>query len=628
MMMEKYVSLLKEKCGKDNYEKLLVLNNPEVELFIAKYVELCNPRSVFVRTDSKQDVSYIRDKAMELKEEIPLAIEGHSAHLDGYFDQGRDKEQTKFLVTKDMDLGSGLNSIEREQGLKEVHSLLKNIMDDKEMFVLFLCLGPVNSDFSIYGVQITDSSYVGHSEDILYRPAYEAFKKYGRDIDFFKYVHSAGELENNVSKNVKNRRIYTDFIENKVYSVNTQYAGNTLGLKKLSLRLAIRKAGMESNWLSEHMFVMAVHGPDKRKTYFTGAFPSFCGKTSTCMVAGETIIGDDIAYLRKRNGKVFAVNVERGIFGIVKSVNSQDDPLIYKALTTPGEVIFSNILVKDGTPYWLGYDGEVPQDGINFSGEWSKGKKDAKSNEIPHAHANARYTVKLDTLANCDSELENPDGVEVKGIIYGGRDSDTWPPVFESFDWKHGVITIGASLESETTAATLGQQGVRKFNIMANMDFLSIPVGKYINNHLDFASDLKGSCTIFGVNYFLRDKKGEYLTGMHYKRVWLKWMEMRVHGEVDAIKTPIGYLPKYDDLKSLFKEVLGHDYSTKEYLEEFTLRIPENTAKIKRIEEIYKTKVLDTPKVVLESLAEQKKRFEEARKKYGDYVKPMDFLKK
>ncbi len=621
-MMERYVKLLKEKSGQKNYEKLLVLNNPEIEYFIAKYAELCNAASVFVRTDCSEDIQYIRNKAKEQKEEIPLSIDGHTAHFDGYFDQGRDKECTKFLVTKDMNLGQGLNSIDREKGLKEIHQLLNNSMSGKEMFVLFLCLGPVNSDFSIYGIQLTDSAYVAHSEDILYRPAYEAFKKNGSDIDFFKYVHSAGALENNVSKNVEEKRIYTDFIENKVYSINTQYAGNTLGLKKLSLRLTIRKAGEENDWLSEHMFIMGVYGPNNRKTYFTGAFPSFCGKTSTCMVVGENIVGDDIAYLRKREGKAFGVNVERGIFGIIKNVNSKDDPLIWEALTNPGEIIFSNILVKNGISFWDGDGKDIPEEGVNFSGKWFKGKKDDKGNQIPYSHPNARYTIKLETLKNCDSELENSKGVEIRGIIYGGRDSDTWPPVFESFNWRHGVITIGASLESETTAATLGERGVRKFNIMANLDFLSIPIGKYIKNHLDFAKDLNTPCLIFGVNYFLKDANGDYLTGMHDKRIWLKWMELRVHNEVEAIKTPIGLFPKYEDLRRLFKDILNKDYTQEDYLKQFTVRIPENLAKIERIVKIYKTEVPDTPAILFEIIDEQKARLQNIKIKYGNYVPP------
>ena len=611
-MEGKSMKLLKAKCGSENYRKLADLNNPQLEAFIAEYVELCNPGSVFVRTDSPEDIHYIREKTIELKEENRLSIDGHTVHFDGYFDQARDKENTRFLVSGGMDLGSDINSVEREEGLREIRTLAKNIMEGKELFVLFLCLGPVDSDFSIYAVQLTDSSYVAHSEDILYRGAYGVFRKEGAGIDFFKYVHSAGQLENGVSKDVEKRRVYIDFADSLVYSVNTQYAGNTIGLKKLSLRLAIRKAD-EEKWLAEHMFIMGVEGTGGRQTYFAGAFPSFCGKTATCMVQGESIVGDDIAYLRKRGKGVFAVNVERGIFGIIKNVNSQDDPLIFRALNTPGEAIFSNVLVKDGVPYWQGIEKDVPEAGMSFSGEWFKGKVDKKGEQIPYAHANARYTIRLNSLKNCDPALEDPAGVRIKGVIYGGRDSDTWPPLFESFDWAHGVITVAASLESETTAATLGKEGVRKFNPMANLDFLSVPTGKYIQNHLDFIKDLAASPRIFGVNYFLKDKNGDFLTGMQDKRVWLKWMELRVHGEAETVKTALGLFPEYEALKRLFKEVLDKDYTEEDYRRQFTLRVPENIAKIDRILKIYRTKVFDAPPVLFEVLEEQKRRLTEVK---------------
>jgi phosphoenolpyruvate carboxykinase (GTP) len=608
--MKNYIDLIKAKCNQKNYEKIASLNNPKVINFIGEYVELCNPSSIFVRTDSKEDAEYIKQKALEQKEETSLATEGHTIHFDGPGDPARDKENTKFLITKDLNLGAGINATERDKGLEEIQDLLKNSMQGKEMFVLFLCLGPINSDFSIYAVQITDSTYVCHSEDILYRPSYEVFKTNGSDIEFFKYVHSAGEQENNVSKNIDKRRIYIDVLENIVYSVNTQYAGNTVGLKKLSLRLAIRKSDKEG-WLSEHMFLMGVNGPKNRKTYFTGAFPSACGKTSTCMVKGNTIVGDDIAYLRKKDKKIMAVNVERGIFGIIRDVKADDDPLIWEILTTPGDVIFSNILIKDGIPYWQNDGRTPPNEGINISGKWHKGKINEDGEQIPFAHPNARYTIKLEGLKNCDPELENPNGVEVKGIIYGGRDSDTWPPVFQSFDWNHGVITMGASLESETTSATLGQEGVRKFNLMANVDFLSIPIRKYIENHLNFTKDIDKVPVIFGVNYFQRDKDGKDMTGMHDKRIWLKWMELKVHNEVEAIKTPIGFIPKYEDLKKLFKDILDKDYTEADYKEQFKIKPKENIAKIDRIIEIYKTKIKNAPDILFEILEKQKKRLEE-----------------
>ena len=604
--MEDY-GVLKKKCK--HFERLACLKNERMLKFVAEYVTLCNPKSVFVRTDSKEDAEYVRNKAVEAKEELRLDIPRHTAHFDGIYDQARDKENTKFLLTPDMMLEPKILSVPRDSGLDEMRDLLKDIMAGKELFVLFLCLGPVDSEFSIYAVQLTDSSYVAHSEDILYRPGYEIFKKKKGDMEFLRYVHSAGELQGHVSKNVDKRRIYIDLLKNMVYSVNTQYAGNTVGFKKLALRLAIKKADSEG-WLAEHMFVMGVHGQDNRKTYFLGAFPSFCGKTSTCMVNGETVVGDDIAYLRRTKGKIYAVNVERGIFGIIRDINKESDPLIWKALTTEDEAIFSNVLIEGNIPRWQGDNRKEASSGINYSGNWLKGKKDDDGTEIPLSHPNARYTVRLKSLKNCDTELENPRGVEVSGIVYGGRDSDTWPPVFQSFDWIHGVVTMGASLESETTAATLGKVGIRKFNLMANLDFLSIPMSKYVRNHLDFGKDIRPPL-IFGVNYFLKDEAGEYLTDIHDKYVWLKWMELRVNKEVEAIKTPIGYFPEYEDLKRLFKEVLSKDYSEDDYARCFTLREQANIAKIDRIKNIYRD-VEGIPVILFEVLEAQKERLEKS----------------
>ena len=462
----------------------------------------------------------------------------------------------------------------------------------------------------------------------MYRSGYEQFRKLGGSGKFFRFLHTAGILENGVSKDVYNRRVYIDLAEEMVYSTNTQYAGNTVGLKKLAMRLAIKRAS-EEGWLTEHMFVMGVHGPDKKRvTYFTGSFPSACGKTATAMLEGEQIIGDDIAYLRNVDGNIRAVNVEKGIFGIIQDVSEKNDPAISEALTTPSEIIFSNVLVdNDNNPRWLGDGRPSPGEGLNFSGKWSTGKKGPDDNDVPYAHKNARYTIQISELKNCDKNIENPDGVEVGGIIYGGRDSDTNMPVEQSFDWAHGILTQAATIESETTAATLGQEGVRKFNLMANLDFLSIPIGRYIQNNLDIVKGIKKPPLIFHVNYFLRGKDGKYLNGIKDKHVWVKWMELRVNGETDAIETPCGYIPKYDDLVKLFKEVLGDDYTKEQYEEQFTMRIPERLAKKVRIMDIYHTKVFDTPHVFLKAMEDQKKRLEECQKKHGDYISPFVFEK-
>jgi len=616
--------LFKERLTTENYNRLIALDNPKMHEFVADAIELTQPASVFICTDSDQDRAYIRELAIKNGEEIPLDIPGHTCHFDGYHDQARDKTKTKYLLPPGSDLGASLNSVEKKTGVEEVRSFLKGSMAGREMLVCFFCLGPIDSDFSILCIQITDSPYVAHSETILYRPGYEQFKKFGSCPDFFRFIHSEGELEGAVSKNIDKRRVYIDLKEDLVYSVNTQYGGNTIGLKKLALRLAINKASKEG-WLAEHMFVLGAHGPGGRVTYFAGAFPSACGKTSTSMLPGQTIIGDDIAYLRKKNNQVRCVNVEKGIFGIIRDVNAKDDPIIYEALISPCEVIFSNVLIDDANkPHWLGMGSELPTEGVNFSGRWHKGKIDSDGKEISPSHGNARYCLNISDLSNRDPLIDDPQGVLVGGIVYGGRDSDTWVPVEQAFSWTEGIIIKGASLESETTAATLGKEGVRAFNLMSNLDFMSIPLGCYIQNNLDFATGIVNPPLIFSVNYFLRDEDGKYLNGMADKTVWILWAELRVNGDVEAIETPTGLIPKYEDLQRLFKEHLDIQYTQADYVQQFTIRIPENLAKLDRVEKIYKDKVPDTPQILFDTFVEVRKRLKAAGDKHGDYISPFD----
>jgi phosphoenolpyruvate carboxykinase (GTP) len=626
--MDNVNQLLKQKLTAENYDKLIALKNQKMHAFIADAIKLTGPDSVFICTDSPDDIAYIREIAIKNGEEIPLNIPGHTCHFDGYNDQARDKARTKYLLPPGSELGESLNSTDKDEGVKEVRSFLKDSMNDRQMLILFWCLGPTDSDFTIPCIQITDSPYVAHSESILYRPGYEQFKKIGDSPDFFRFIHSEGELENFVSKNIEKRRVYIDLEEDLVYSVNTQYGGNTIGLKKLALRLAIQKASREG-WLAEHMFVMAVHGPADRVTYFAGAFPSACGKTSTSMLPGQTIVGDDIAYLRQKAGQVRCVNVEKGIFGIIQDVNAVDDPVIYEALNSPCEVIFSNVLIEgNNKPHWLGMGSDLPTEGINHSGKWKKGKTDSNGNEITASHKNARYCLNIPDLNNCDPMLDDPEGVPLGGIVYGGRDSDTWVPVEQAFNWKEGIIIKGAALESETTSATLGAEGVRTFNLMSNLDFLSIPLGRYIQNNLDFEKDIENPPLIFSVNYFLRDKYGKYLNGMSDKLIWLLWAELRVNDDVGAVKTPTGFIPVFEDLQKLFKDNLDREYTRDDYVEQFTIRIRENLAKLDHVGKIYKEKVPDTPQILYDTFAEARKRLKAARAEHGDNISPLDLLEK
>ena len=620
--MNPYLDALKPKLSESDYKKLCAISIPKVHEFIAKSADLCNAEHVFVCSDSPQDKAHIRQQAIAQKEETPLKIEGHTIHFDGYYDQGRDRKATKYLVPKKVFLTKALNQIDRQEGLAEVKGALRDSMTGRTMIVRFLSLGPTNSVFTILGMQCTDSWYVAHSEDLLYRSGYDVFTKSPADTNFLRVVHSAGKLtERMVSADHTNKKIYIDYMDNTIYSVNTQYAGNSIGFKKLAFRLAIRKANTEG-WLAEHMMLVGIHGPNNRKTYFAGAFPSACGKTSTAMLPGENILGDDIAYIREIDGVARAVNVEAGIFGIIKDVNPRDDALIYKVLHSPGEIIFSNVLVKDGTPYWLGMEKETPKEGVNYSGDWHEGKKDKEGKEITLAHKNARYAVRLSAVENCDPELENPNGVEVRGMLYGGRDARAYVPVQQSYSWEHGIVAYGASLETETTFATVGKEGVPEINMMSIQDFISIPLGKNVRNNLDFGKKVENPPIVFGVNYFLKDINGNYLNEPQDKHVWIKWMEKRVHGEVDVIETPTGQIPKYEDLKVIFKELLKKDYPKEDYIAQFTIRVQENIDKIKRVHQFYKTKVTYTPEAVFWVLNQQYERLLSAKEKYGAYISP------
>lgn len=609
----------RELFSPSEIRKIELLENENLLDFISHYVELMEPSAIFLVTDSKEDYAYIRKKSLEYGEENQLSAPNHTYHFDNYYDQARDKENTKILTPNGEKLPF-LNTVQREAGISEIEGLMKGMMRGRTMLVGFFSLGPKDSPLSMKGVQITDSYYVMHSNMMLYRTDFDYFVK-NPNTDFLRFVHSQGEVDSRkVSKNLKNRRIYFDLEGNRSLSINTQYAGNTVGLKKLAFRITIGRA-LKEGWLSEHMFLMGVKGKGNRVTYMTGAFPSACGKTSTSMVPSENIVGDDLVFIKDDAGKAKAINIENGVFGIIDGVNEEDDGTIWKVLYSDEEVIFSNVLIHNGEPYWNGMGTTIPESGENHSGNWKKGNKDAEGIEITPSHKNGRFTIKLSSLASLDKRaLDARDGVNVDGMIFGGRDSDTWPPVCEALNWNHGVINKGASIESETTAATLGKTGVRTFNAMSIMEFLSVDLGKYIENYLNFGAKLRTKPLIFAVNYFLKEN-GKFLNEKVDKAVWLKWMEKRIHGEVGAILTPIGYIPKYEDLRPIFQTVLHKEYSKEEFEEQFKIRVSKLIEKDLRIREIYKG-ISSTPREVIEEIEGEIGRLKKLQEQQGDVVSP------
>ncbi len=630
-MNPKYDALLKDKMSDASYARLTALKNQKVYDFVGEFAEHCDPATIFVADDSLEDEQYVRDQALAKGEESKLAKKGQTMHYDGYGDQARDKVNTRYMVyPENLERMKTLNSLPYEQGYKEIMGIAKGIMKGKDAIVKFFAEGPTGSPFTIPCVQFTDSWYVAHSEAILYRPAYDHFLNMKEDEkdDIFRFIHSAGELdERGCTVNLDKRRIYMDTQNNIVYSMNDQYAGNSVGLKKHSMRLAINKGGQEG-WLCEHMFVMAVVNPSsKRKTYFCGAYPSACGKTSTAMVPGEEVVGDDIAYFRNIDGEFRAVNVEQGIFGIIKDVNADDDPVIFENLRIPQEVIFSNVLTgPDNEPYWTGMGEEIPAEGHNHHGAWKLGDKDSAGKEVTCSHANSRYTMRLDYLTNFDKEgFDAKKGVKVDGLLYGGRDSDTTVPVEESPSYASGILLKAATLESETTAATLGAEGVRTASPMANMDFVSYPLGEYTDNNLKFTKGMKAEPKVFSTNYFMLSPKGKFMTSKLAKKVWLHWAEGRVHGEYEGYKTPTGTIPLYADLKKLFKELLNENFTEEDYTYLFTFRCTKWIEKLQRTKAFYAKMDSKVPQNIYDAWDKAIADISAVRDKYGDEIKPGAF---
>lgn len=612
--------ILESRLKPESLGKLLALNNPPLNEVIADAILQFQPGSVFVSSGSPADLHRVRVQAMRQGEEKPLILRGHTVHFDGYEDQGRDPANTKFLVSHGASLGPALNCLDRKEGIAEIDQVVNGIMRGKHMVVSFYSLGPLGTEFAVPCVQVTDSYYVTHSEDILYRQGYELFKEESSKEQFFSFLHSAGVLKNGVSRDIDHRRMFIDLERNAVYSANTQYAGNTVAAKKLAHRLAIRRAAQE-DWLAEHFLITGVPSYEGNETtYIAGAFPSWCGKTSTAMLFN--VVGDDLAHVRKKDGKAYAANVEKGMFGVIKDVNPQDDPYIYDIIVNPREIIFSNVLDVGGRPYWQGMgEVDIPLKGDNHSGPWWKGKKDHRGNLIPISHDNARFCVGLEGLKNYDATQV----VGLSGIIYGGRGSRRPVPVSQLYGWVHGVF-YGASIESEPTAATVGPATSKVIiNPMANKEFLSVPIGNYLENHIKFGRDLTDPPKIFYVNYFLRDPSGEFTNTKMDKKVWVRWIERRIRGKLGAYATPTGFIPKYEDLVGLFKKELATSYSKEDYELQFMTRMPELLEKLDMAERFFRKETSGIPREIFEMIDALRKLLLEGQEIYGDDVSPFRF---
>jgi len=628
------LDLIKSKMDGENAARIDRITNPDVILKIANAASMCAPDSIFINTGSEEDRRLIRYWALKFKEEAPLAMPDHTIHYDLKDEQGRIIDRTFYIANEGEKVSSLANKMLRDAALEDVRDKMAGIMRGMIMLVGFYMRGPIGAPVSNPALEITSSAYVTHSAEILYRNAFANFdNEVAERGHFFTNVHSQGL---NRPEDLPNARVFMDRSHRTTFSVNCTYAGNTLLLKKGNHRFAVDKAVYENrgNELSEHMFITGMDGPGGRITWFTGAAPSGCGKTTTAM-AGTHFVGDDLAQMwLAADGSIRSVNPECGIFGIVEDVNREGDPYLMDLLRNPGtEVIWSNVLIGDrGKPHWVGNGEEAPTKGINFQGLWEKGMTDDDGKPIPISHPNARCTVSASALANYSNECENPRGVETRVITYSGRDSDTMPPVWVAKTPNQGVA-IGACIVSAATATEVGATGVKRAP-WANAPFIPGSLGDYMQAQFDFFNHpdiaVEHAPIMAGLNYFLTDaarggKTKKLLGEKRDVKVWLSWLERRVQGEVEAIDTPIGYLPRYEDLQKLFKEIINKDYPEELYRRQFSLYLDNILARVNMQIEAY-DKEENIPAQLFEVLEEQKQGLEALKEKFGAVVTPEQLL--
>jgi phosphoenolpyruvate carboxykinase (GTP) len=624
------MDLFQTKMDSKNLDKIRKITNPDALLKIANSIAMCQPDSVMINSGSVEDINEVKAIALKKGEEARLTMKNHTIHFDLKDEQGRILDRTFYIANEGEKISSLANKKLRDEAIKDIQKIMTGIMKGKVMMVGFYMRGPLGAPVSNPAIEITSSAYVTHSAELLYRNIFDAFDKEVKRLGhFFTNIHSEGL---NRSEDLPNARVFMDRSYWTTYSMNCTYAGNTLLLKKGNHRFAVDKAVYEGKGqeLAEHMFITGIDGPKGRITWFAGAAPSGCGKTTTAM-AGNHFIGDDLAQMWiDKNGSIRSINPEAGIFGIVEDVNREGDPMLMELLRKPGtEVIWSNVLIDgDGVPQWAGNGEKPPKKGKNFQGEWVQGMKDKNGKEIPCSHPNSRCTLSAKALSIYSETSESAEGAETRVITYSGRDSDTMPPVWAAINSDQGVV-IGASIVSAATATEVGASGVKRAP-WANAPFIPGSLADYMNVQFQFfgskkiADDKKP--ILAGLNYFLTDAarggtSKKLLGEKKDVKVWLSWLELHAHQEVKVIETPIGYIPRYEDLKKLFQTIIQKEYPKELYAKQFSLYIDNIVARIDLQSQAY-GKEENVPEKLFEILKKQREDLMALKKKFGAIVTP------
>lgn len=536
-------------------------NTPTENKYILEWIEeavaLCQPERIVWIDGNEEQAELLRKEACESGEMIKLNEEklpGCYLHRTAINDVARVEGRT-FICTKiKEDAGNINNWMSPDECKSRLTPLFRGSMTGKTMYVIPYSMGIVGSPFAKYGIELTDSIYVVLNMLIMTRVGFDVLDALGDSPDFVKGLHARAELD-------EEKRYIVHFPEeNLIWSVNSGYGGNVLlGKKCFALRIA-SYLGRKEGWMAEHMLILGVEYPDGETKYVCAAFPSACGKTNLAMLIPPELyrkkgykvycVGDDIAWLRVgKDGRLWAVNPENGFFGVAPGTNEKTNP---NALhTTLRDTIFTNVVhnTHDNTVWWEGLDKNPPAEAINWRGEpWDFRKYDKNDKSTCGAHPNSRFTAKAVNCPCISDKFNDPAGVPISAIIFGGRRARTAPLVYQSTSWQNGTF-VGSIMASETTAAASGEVGVVRRDPMAMRPFVGYDMGDYFAHWLNMGKNIPNPPKIFHVNWFRTDDEGNFIwPGFGDNMRVLEWILKRCDGSVDAIESAIGYLPHTEDI--------------------------------------------------------------------------------
>jgi phosphoenolpyruvate carboxykinase (GTP) len=523
--------------------------NKAVLDWVHETATLTEPENIFWCDGSEQEREFLI--AESLKQNVLIELNQkkvpHSyLHRSNPNDVARVEQFTFVCTPTKEEAGPTNNWSEPAETYAKLRRLLKGAMRGRTMFVVPYMMGLADSPLTKVGFEITDSKYVVISMRIMTRMGQTALKQLGDDpnAEWNRGVHSLLDVN-------PERRFICHFPQdNTIISVGSGYGGNVLLSKKcLALRIGSYLARTQG-WMAEHMLILGVQSPSGKKRYVAAAFPSACGKTNFAMLIPPphfngwkiTTVGDDIGWMRIRDGQLYAVNPENGYFGVVPGTSYKSNPNAMRAIAH--DTIYTNVaLTDDGDVWWEGKDRPPPAHAFDWRGDdWtpeSKGKA---------AHPNSRFTTPMRNNPALDADIEKGEGVPISAIIFGGRRSDTVPLVYQAFGWNHGVY-LGATMASETTAAAAGAVGRVRRDPMAMLPFCGYNIGDYFQHWLDIGKRLTNPPLVFNVNWFRKGADGKFLwPGFGENMRVLKWIIDRCEGSGDALKSPIGWLPSPHDL--------------------------------------------------------------------------------